>query len=151
MNDKPTGPAAGAPGAPPPPPVSKPPAPVAPPPAAAPAPAAGGLKPTITYDDFAKLDLRIGVIKAAEKHPKADRLLRLDVDIGVETRQIVAGVAASYDPATLIGRRVVVLANLAPKDLRGLSSAGMILAADVEGKPLLLAPQGEPPTGTIVK
>ena len=120
-------------------------------PAASPAQAVAAVKPLITYDDFAKLDVRIGIVKVAEKHPKADRLLRLDVDIGTETRQILAGIAGSYDPAALVGRRVVVLANLAPKEIRGLPSNGMILAADVDGKPLLLAPEGSPASGTPVK
>ena len=97
------------------------------------------------------MDVRIGVVKAAEKHPKADRLLRLDVDIGTETRQILAGIAGAYDPAALVGRRVVVLVNLAPKEIRGLTSNGMLLAADVDGKPLLLSPEGAPPSGTPVK
>ncbi len=118
--------------------------------AAAVAPAAA-LKPPISYDEFAKLDIRIGTIKAAEKHPKADRLLRLDVDIGLETRQIVAGIAGTYDPASLVGRRVVVLANLAPKEIRGLESRGMLLAADEAGKPFLLLPEGSPSDGTVVK
>jgi methionyl-tRNA synthetase len=121
------------------------------PPTAGATPQGGSGKPSITYDDFMKLDLRVGVVQAAEKHPNAERLLKVDVDIGGQTRQIIAGIAASYDPAGLVGRRVVVLANLEPKQLRGLTSSGMLLAADVDGKPLLLAPEGSPPPGTPVK
>jgi methionyl-tRNA synthetase len=109
------------------------------------------VKPPVSYEDFAKLDLRIGVVKAAERHPNAERLLRIDVEIGGETRQVIAGIAGSYEPASLVGRRVVVLANLEPKQLRGLASNGMLLAADVGGKPLLLSPEGSPPPGTPVK
>jgi methionyl-tRNA synthetase len=90
---------------------------------------------TITYDDFAKLDLRTGVVLAAEPHPKADRLLRLDVDLGFETRQLVAGLAEHYAPEEVVGKRVVVVANLAPRKLRGLESQGMVLMAeDREGR-----------------
>ena len=88
------------------------------------------LAETITYDDFAKLDLRTGVVLAAEPHPKADRLLRLDVDLGFETRQVVAGLAAHYAPEDVVGRRVVIVANLAPRMLRGLESQGMVLMAE---------------------
>ena len=85
---------------------------------------------TITYDDFAKLDLRTGVVTAAEPHPKADRLLRLEVDLGFETRQLVAGLAEHYAAADVVGRRVVIVANLAPRTLRGLESQGMVLMAE---------------------
>ena len=83
----------------------------------------------IQYDDFAKLDLRVGTIVAAEAHPNADKLLVLQVDIGAEKRQIVAGIRAYYEPAALMGRQIVVVANLAPRAMRGLESQGMLLAA----------------------
>jgi methionyl-tRNA synthetase len=83
----------------------------------------------IQYDDFAKLDLRIATIVAADAHPNADKLLVLQVDLGAEKRQIVAGIRASYDTAALVGRQVVVVANLAPRAMRGLESQGMLLAA----------------------
>ena len=92
----------------------------------------------ITIDDFAKVELRVAQIKVAERVPKADKLLRLEVDLGYETRQILAGIAEAYTPESLIGRKVVIVANLAPRKLRGLESNGMIVAASVEGgKPVL--------------
>ncbi|HEY6271450.1 MAG TPA: methionine--tRNA ligase, partial [Terriglobales bacterium] len=105
--------------------------------AAAPAPSATDGK--ITIDDFMKVELRVGQVKAAERVKGADRLLRLEVDIGSEVRQVVAGIALAYEPATLIGRKVVLVANLQPRKLRGLESNGMIVAASVgeEGKPVL--------------
>lgn len=83
----------------------------------------------IQYDDFAKLDLRVGKIVTAEEHPSADKLLVLQVDLGTEQRQIIAGIRGHYDPATLVGRLIVVVANLAPRKMRGLESQGMLLAA----------------------
>jgi methionyl-tRNA synthetase len=93
----------------------------------------------ITIDDFAKVDLRVGLVQAAERIKGADRLLRLEVDIGSEVRQIVAGIAEAYAPEMLIGRKVVIVANLQPRKLRGLESNGMIVAASLgeQGKPVL--------------
>ena len=92
----------------------------------------------ITIDDFAKVELRVAQIKVAERVPKADKLLRLEVDLGYEQRQILAGIAEAYTPESLIGRKVVIVANLAPRKLRGLESNGMIVAASLEGgKPVL--------------
>ena len=92
----------------------------------------------ITIDDFEKVELRVAQIKVAERVPKADRLLRLEVDLGYEQRQILAGIAEAYSPESLIGRKVVIVANLAPRKLRGLESNGMIVAASLEGgKPVL--------------
>lgn len=85
--------------------------------------------PTIQYDDFAKLDLRVGTILEAAAHPNADKLLVIKVDVGTETRQVVAGVRQYYDPATLVGQQVVLVANLAPRAMRGVESQGMLLAA----------------------
>ena len=94
--------------------------------------------PEITIDDFAKVDLRVGLVLVAERIPKADKLLRLEVDLGYETRQILAGIAQFYEPEKLIGRKVVIVANLAPRKLRGLESQGMIVAASVgDGTPAL--------------
>ena len=73
----------------------------------------------ITIDDFAKVELRVGLVKVAERVPKSDKLLRLEVDIGTEVRQVVAGIAEAYAPETLVGRKVVIVANLAPRKLRG--------------------------------
>src|SRR5271156_2874447 len=85
----------------------------------------------ITIDDFLKVELRVAQIKVAERVPKADKLLRLEVDLGYETRQILAGIAEAYAPESLIGRKVVIVANLAPRKLRGLESNGMIVAASL--------------------
>lgn len=84
---------------------------------------------TVTFDDFLKLDLRIATILKAEPHPNADKLLVLQVDLGAEQRQIIAGIKQHYDPAALVGRQIVVVANLAPRMMRGLESKGMLLAA----------------------
>lgn len=93
----------------------------------------------ITIDDFAKVELRVAQVKVAERVPKADKLLRLEVDLGYETRQILAGIAEAYEPESLIGRKVVIVANLAPRKLRGYESNGMIVAASLgeKGKPVL--------------
>ncbi|MGH9615871.1 MAG: methionine--tRNA ligase [Acidobacteriaceae bacterium] len=93
----------------------------------------------IAIEDFAKVELRVAVIRVAERVPKADRLLRLEVDLGYEQRQIVAGIAEAYTPESLIGRKVVIVANLAPRKLRGLESNGMIVATSIgeKGKPVL--------------
>jgi methionyl-tRNA synthetase len=93
----------------------------------------------ITIDDFAKVDLRVAQIKVAERVPKADKLLRLEVDLGYEQRQILAGIAEAYTPESLVGRKVVIVANLAPRKLRGYESNGMIVAASLEGGTPVLA------------
>jgi len=105
-------------------------------PATTPAPPA---MPQITVDDFLKVELRVAQIKVAERIPKADKLLRLEVDLGYEQRQILAGIAETYAPESLIGRKVVIVANLAPRKMRGLESNGMIVAASLgeHGKPSL--------------
>jgi methionyl-tRNA synthetase len=110
-------------------------------PAPPPAPAAPAAVPgeKISIDDFTKVELRVAQVKVAERVPKADRLLRLEVDLGYETRQILAGIAETYTPESLIGRKVVIVANLAPRKLRGLESNGMIVAASVEGGRAVLA------------
>ena len=118
---------------------------------AAAAPAYAAVGDEIMYDDFAKLDLRTGVIRAAEAVPKADKLLQLQVDVGFETRTIVSGIAQHFDPATLVGQRVVVLVNLAPRKLRGVESAGMILMADTPAGGLaFVAPPAESAPGMRV-
>jgi methionyl-tRNA synthetase len=119
-------------------------------PTAKPVPAA--LDGKITIDDFAKVELRVGQVKTAEKVKGADKLLRLEVDLGAEVRQVVAGIAESYAPETLIGRKVVIVANLAPRKLRGLESNGMIVAASPEGGKAVLASFLEDvPVGTRLK
>lgn len=87
-------------------------------------------KPEIQFDDFAKIDLKIGTIVTAEKVEKADKLLKLAVDLGFETRTIVSGIALDFDPEDIVGKQVVVVANLAPRKMRGIESQGMILMAE---------------------
>lgn len=106
----------------------------------------------ITIDDFAKVELRVAQVKVAEKVKGADKLLRLEVDLGTEVRQIVAGIAEAYPPETLVGRKVVVVANLQPRKLRGLESNGMIVAASLEGgRPVLAGFLEEVPVGARLK
>jgi len=99
------------------------------------APAFAPVKPEIVFDDFAKIDLRVGTIVSAEKVEKADKLLKLQVDLGFETRTIVSGIALHFDPAAIVGKQVTVVCNLAPRKMRGIESNGMILMAeDASGK-----------------
>jgi methionyl-tRNA synthetase len=119
-------------------------------PTAAKAPAVSDGK--ISIDDFTKIELRVGQVKVAEKVKGADKLLRLEVDIGTEVRQLVAGIAEAYAPEALIGRKVVIVANLAPRRLRGLESNGMIVAASLEGgKPVLASFLEDVPVGARLK
>ena len=93
------------------------------------------LKDEIQYDDFAKMDIRTATITAAERIPKADKLLKLSIDLGFEQRTVVSGIAEHFSPEEVIGQRVLLLANLAPRKLRGVDSQGMILMAEnAEGK-----------------
>jgi methionyl-tRNA synthetase len=109
-------------------------------------------KPTIAYDDFARIDLRIAKIISAEKVPKSEKLLKIQVEIGGERRQIVAGIAQHYAPEALIGKSVVVVFNLQPAKLMGQESQGMLLAAsDSEGHLMVVTPAGDIPSGSIVK
>lgn len=106
----------------------------------------------ISIDDFAKIELRVGQVKVAERVKGADKLLRLEVDLGTEVRQVVAGIAEAYAPETLVGRKVVIVANLAPRKLRGLESNGMIVAASPEGgKPVLCSFLEDVPVGSRLK
>ena len=101
-------------------------------------------KELISYEDFAKMDIRIGTILEAEKMPKADKLLILKVDTGIDQRTIVSGIAQSFDPKEIIGKKVTVLVNLAPRKLRGVESQGMILMVeDSQGKFVFLNPDNE--------
>ncbi|MCB9630446.1 MAG: methionine--tRNA ligase [Sandaracinaceae bacterium] len=107
---------------------------------------------TIEFDDFAKVDLRVGLVLTAEKVPKKDRLLRLEVDLGEPApRQIVAGIAEHFTPEQMVGRRVVVVANLAPRKLAGLVSQGMVLATNTPTGLQLLAASDDVPPGTPAK
>lgn len=108
----------------------------------------------IGIEDFARVDLRVGEVLTAERVPKADKLLRFTIDLGEkEPRQILAGIAQYYEPEKLVGRKVIVVANLAPRKLRGLESQGMILAASIgeEGRPVLAGFLEEVPNGAKLK
>lgn len=100
----------------------------------------------ITYDDFAKLDLRVAKILAAEKIAGSEKLLKLRIDLGEEQRQLVSGIAKTYMPEDLIGKEIIVVANLEPRQIMGLESQGMLLAADHDS-PVLLVPDKELPPG----
>jgi methionyl-tRNA synthetase len=119
--------------------------------AAAAAVAAGPVK--IGIEDFTKVELRVGQIQSAERIAGADKILKLMVDIGTEVRQIVAGIATAYEPEKLVGRKVVVVANLAPRKLRGVESNGMVVAASVEpdNRPVLAGFLEDVPVGTRLK
>jgi methionine--tRNA ligase beta chain len=105
----------------------------------------------ITFDDFKKLDIRIGKILAAEKVEGTNKLLKLEIDFGIEKRELVAGIAETYQPEQVIGKEIPVLMNLEPRTIRGIVSQGMILAADVEGKPVLMHPDNDIPPGSIIR
>ncbi|MDE3199410.1 MAG: methionine--tRNA ligase [Acidobacteriota bacterium] len=110
-------------------------------------------KQYITIDDFVKVDLRVAQVLVAERIPKADKLLRLEVDLGYEKRQILAGIAQYYEPEKLIGRKIVIVANLAPRKMRGLESNGMLLAASLptDGAPVLAGFLEDVPLGARLK
>ena len=100
------------------------------------------VKPTIVFEDFAKIDLKVGTILSAEKVEKADKLLKLEVDLGFEKRTIVSGIALHFEPAAIVGKQVVVVVNLAPRKMRGIESNGMILMAeDAAGKLHFVSPE----------
>ena len=121
-------------------------------PAAAPAAAVPATPVTIGIDDFQKIALRVGTILTAQEHPNADRLLVLTIDIGEPApRQLVAGIRASYQAAELIGKQVVVVANLKPATLRGVESQGMVLAGSHASTFAVLNPDKPLPPGSIVK
>jgi len=109
------------------------------------------LKEEIVYDDFGKIDLRTGIITAAQKVPKADKLLQLEVDLGFEKRTILSGIAMHFQPEEIIGKQVVVVANLAPRKMRGIDSNGMILMAeDAAGKLHFVQPENTIAAGSKV-
>jgi methionyl-tRNA synthetase len=124
------------------------------PPAPAPEPPTQGattMQDTITIDDFKRLQIRIATITAAEPVPKSTKLLKLTLDVGGETRTIVAGIAEDYAPDQLVGKQIPVLVNLQPALIRGIVSEGMMLAADVDGRAVLLHPDREVPSGSGVR
>ncbi len=122
-------------------------------PAEAPAPAeeqAPAGKAMISYDDFCKIDLRIATVVEVAEHPNADKLLVLQLDLAGEQRQLVAGIKSSYSPEALLGKQIVVVANLEPRKLRGMESKGMLLAATGDDGPMVLTPDREVPSGVAV-
>jgi len=106
---------------------------------------------TITIEELQKIKLKVGTIIKAERHPRADRLLLLKVDLGQEERQLVAGIAGHYNPDELVGRQIIVVANLQPAKIRGEESQGMLLAAEGDGKIKLLMPDGPVPNGSPIR
>ena len=105
----------------------------------------------ITIEDFFQTELRVATITAAEPIPNSSKLLKMSVDLGTESRVLVAGIAKEYSSEDLLGKQVVVVTNLQPVKLMGVESQGMVLAASVSGKPVLLHPGEEVPNGTAVK
>jgi methionyl-tRNA synthetase len=109
-------------------------------------------KPEISYEEFDKIDMRVGTILEAEKVPKADKLLKLLIDTGIDKRTVVSGIAEFYKPEEIIGRQVSILVNLAPRKLRGIESQGMILMAEnPEGKLVFVSPPDKFDEGSIIK
>lgn len=110
------------------------------------------MKDSITFDDFTKMDIRVGEIKTAEKVEKADKLLKLTIDTGIDIRTVVSGIAEHYKPEDIIGKKVSVLLNLAPRKIRGIESQGMILMAEnAEGKLSFISPEFEMGIGGSIK
>lgn len=105
----------------------------------------------ISIEDFARVQMRVGQILEAEKIEGSRKLIKLKVDIGTEIRQVVAGIAEAYEPASLVNRKVVVVANLKPARLMGVESNGMIVAASVDGKPVLATFNEDVPNGALLK
>ncbi len=109
------------------------------------------IKPLVAYDEFAKLDLRVGKILECEAVEDSDKLLKCTIDIGSSQRQILAGVQEWYEVSEMVGKTVVIVANLEPKKMAGLTSQGMILMADDPDKPILITPEEKVGIGTIVR
>ena len=107
--------------------------------------------PKISLDDFRKIELKVATIKSAQAHPNADKLLVLQIDLGGEQRQICAGIRNSYTPEELIGKQIVVVANLETAKLRGMESQGMLLAASDEGRVIIMTPEKSVQAGAQVK
>ncbi len=105
----------------------------------------------ITIEEFTKVQMRVGQVLEAEKIEGSRKLLKLRVDIGNEVRQLVAGIAEAYEPASLLNKKVVVVANLKPAKLMGVESNGMIVAASVDGRPVLATFAEEVPNGALLK
>ena len=110
------------------------------------------MKDEITFDEFMKMDIRVGTITAAEKVEKADKLLKLTVDTGIDTRTVVSGIAEHYNPENIVGQKVSVLLNLAPRKIRGVESQGMILMAETaEGELAFVSPTKDLEAGNTIR
>ena len=110
------------------------------------------MKDEITFDEFMKMDIRVGTITAAEKVEKADKLLKLTVDTGIDTRTVVSGIAEHYNPEDIVGQKVSVLLNLAPRKIRGVESQGMILMAETtEGELAFVSPTKDLEAGNTIR
>jgi len=109
------------------------------------------LRPEITFDDFSKLDIRLGKVLAAEKMEKSNKLLKLTIDTGVDKRTVLSGIAQHFSPEEMVGKQVTLIANLAPRKMMGIESQGMVLMAeDGDGKLKLLQPSEIMPPGAVV-
>lgn len=115
-------------------------------------PVAPSVENKIQFDDFLKVQMRVGKVIEAHDHPKADKLIVIKVDLGTEVRQICAGLRGHYESASLVGRNIVVVTNLAPRVMRGEESNGMLLAASTpdHGRVIVLTPESDIPPGSIV-
>lgn len=110
------------------------------------------MRDRITYDDFKKLDLRVAKILKAERVERSDKLVKLQVDVGeLGERQLIAGIGMVYTPEILVGKQIIVVANLEPKKLMGYESQGMLLAANDDLGPVLLCPESEVVPGSLIK
>ena len=105
----------------------------------------------IKFEDFKKLDRRIGKVLVAEKIKGSDKLIKLEVDLGKEKKQLVVGMAEFFPPEYFLNKELVILVNLEPRKFKGVESQGMVLAVDVGGTPILLYPENDVPPGSIVK
>jgi methionine--tRNA ligase beta chain len=105
----------------------------------------------VTFEDFKKLEIKIGKILFAERVEGTDKLIRLEIDLGTEKRQLIAGMAEFFESDYLIGKEIPILTNLEPRNFKEIESHGMILAVDIYGKPVLLHPEKEVPPGSIIK
>ena len=105
----------------------------------------------ITYEDFKKLELRVAKVIEVEKVEGSEKLLKLGLNLGGESRQIIAGIGKNYEPEKLLGKEIIIIANLEPKQLMGLESNGMLLAADSADGPVILTPEKEVEPGVFIK
>ena len=105
----------------------------------------------ITINEFMNVDLRVARVLSAERVEDTDKLLKLQIDLGSEQRQLVAGIAQVYEPEAMVGKQIVVVANLKPARLRGVESQGMLLAADAAGRPIVVTFEEQVPLGTRVR